>query len=414
MKKGGQGGSRGALETGAQGGNLTRRPGGSTKTWLMSCLSMLLLVVQGTLMSVVLRYSRIHGNSDEGSVYLPSVSVGISEGIKLLICIAYLSVFGDQKDYNVDDEEELVKTVWDAKGLSSAGAMQKWMVIIRDSVPMALPASMFVFQQVLLIWSATYLDAVTYQIFTQAFKLIPTAIFARVLLGQRLRPMQWASIPVLALGVIFITSNSSSGTNSSSDTKDGAGPMYFLAMAACSISGLSSAYAGVYFEKYVKGRLAGSLVKRNFQLSLYGVPFSWLYALIKDGRIIRERGPLNGFGVSAWGVIWLQVFGGFIIALVVKYCDNILKNFALAGSVIMTVLVSIPLFGQWPSSLFLLGVSIVLGSIFMYGGSFPRIKMPSFQILVLSIGICVGLGTIYMFGQSKYAEWSALKMSYGT
>lgn len=407
MKKGLQGGSKGSLETGGAQSGAPRPYEGNTKTRLISSLSMLLLVVQGTMMSVVLRYSRIHGESTSGSVYLPSVSVGIAEGIKLLICIVYLSVMGDAKE-GQPENDELVKTVWDSKGPSSPGRMteQRWKMVIRDSVPMALPASMFVFQQILLIWSATYLDAVTYQIFTQAFKLIPTAIFARVLLGQRLRPMQWASIPVLALGVIFITSNSSAPKNSS-DAQDGLGPMYFLAMAACSISGLSSAYAGVYFEKYVKGRLAGSLVKRNFQLGLYGVPFSWIYALTKDGRLIREHGPLNGFGASAWGVIWLQVFGGFIIALVVKYCDNILKNFALAGSVIMTVLVSIPLFGQWPSSLFLVGVSIVLSSIFMYGGSFPRIKMSPMTTITLVSGVSLGVGVIYMLAQTNVPGSSA-------
>ena len=42
----------------------------------------------------------------------------------------------------------------------------------------------------------------------------------------------------------------------------------------------------------------------------------------------------------------LQVFGGLVTGMVVKYCDNILKNFALAVSVILTVLVAIPLFGQ--------------------------------------------------------------------
>ena len=411
MIKGNQVGSKGSLETGgAQGGASRKQP----KTLLLSSMSMLLLVVQGTMMSVVLRYSRIHSNSEGGSVYLPSVSVGIAEGIKLLICIIYLSVMGDAKEVHYEDDE-LVKTVWDNKGPSSPGRMtaQRWKMVIRDSVPMALPASMFVFQQVLLIWSATYLDAVTYQIFTQAFKLIPTAIFARVLLGQRLRPMQWASIPVLALGVVFITSNSSPPKNSAT-AQDGLGPMYFLAMAACSISGLSSAYAGVYFEKYVKGRLAGSLVKRNFQLGLYGVPFSWMYALVNDGRVIREYGPLNGFGASAWGVIWLQVFGGFIIALVVKYCDNILKNFALAGSVIMTVLVSIPLFGQWPSSLFLVGVSIVLSSIFMYGGSFPRINMPSITSMTVIAGVALSVGVVYMLVQTYVPGLSAMKMSHGT
>jgi hypothetical protein len=42
----------------------------------------------------------------------------------------------------------------------------------------------------------------------------------------------------------------------------------------------------------------------------------------------------------------VQVCGGLVTGCVVKYCNNVLKNFALAVSVILTVLVSIPLFGQ--------------------------------------------------------------------
>lgn len=337
-----------------------------TRTLALSALSMALLIVQGTMMSVVLRWSRIQ----TGAMYLPSVSVAVSETIKMSLCILYLYIFGDWQQ----QEEGLAQTTFSSN--SNEQQLQRltkkdWKSLVRDAVPMALPASMFVLQQVLLIWSATYLDAVTYQIFTQAFKLIPTAVFARLLLGQKLTPMQWASMPVLAFGVVLITANNSSSTTVSSSSS--ASPMYFLAMAACSFSGLSSAYAGVYFEKYVKGKLAGSLVRRNFQLGLFGVPFSYAYAMFKDGSLIMERGLWTGFGMSAWGVVWLQVFGGFIIALVVKYCDNILKNFALAGSVIMTVLVSIPLFNQWPSSLFLFGVTAVLLSVFMYGGS---LKIP--------------------------------------
>lgn len=334
---------------------------GFGRGWMLSAMSMLLLVVQGTMMSVVLRYSRIQ----EGSMYLPSVSVCMAEAIKLSICIAYLLIMGDTKigkqlpthQKQIGDEESKILTYKD------------WKALIQDSVPMALPASMFVFQQVLLIWSATYLDAVTYQIFNQAFKLVPTAVFARVLLGQKLKPMQWMSLPVLAFGVILITTNNNSSSSSGSSEVDGNSLLWYAAMVACSLAGLSSAFAGVYFEKYVKGKLAGSLIRRNLQLGIYGVPFSCIYALMKDGQSIRENGPLSGFGQSAWGVVWLQVFGGFIIALVVKYCDNILKNFALAGSVILTVLVSIPLFNQWPSSFFLFGVTAVLLSVFMYGGS---------------------------------------------
>lgn len=44
--------------------------------------------------------------------------------------------------------------------------------------------------QVLLVIAATHLDAVAFQIFSQSFKLVPTALFAYWLLGQMLEPMQ--------------------------------------------------------------------------------------------------------------------------------------------------------------------------------------------------------------------------------
>ena len=40
---------------------------------------------------------------------------------------------------------------------------------------------------------------------------MPTALFAVWLLGQYLTPMQWASLPVLAVGVVLVTMNGSAG-----------------------------------------------------------------------------------------------------------------------------------------------------------------------------------------------------------
>ena len=70
-------------------------------------------------------------------------------------------------------------------------------------------------------------------------------------------------------------------------------------------------------------------------------------------------------------MVALQVFGGLIVGMVVKYADNILKNFANALSVIFTVIGAMPLFGQYPSIFFLFGVVGVLLSVFMYGKSTP-------------------------------------------
>ena len=76
------------------------------------------------------------------------------------------------------------------------------------------------------------------------------------------------------------------------------------------------------------------------------------------------------------GVLWaLQIFGGLIVGMVVKYADNILKNFANALSVIFTVLGAMPLFGQYPSGWFIVGVALVSLSVFMYGKSAPQVYL---------------------------------------
>ena len=43
-------------------------------------------------------------------------------------------------------------------------------------------------------------------------------------------------------------------------------------------------HAGVYFEKYVKGKQGQTLWIRNLQLSIYGVPLAVVYCIMKDGR----------------------------------------------------------------------------------------------------------------------------------
>ena len=75
----------------------------------------------------------------------------------------------------------------------------------------------------------------------------------------------------------------------------------------------------------------------------------------------------------------VQVFGGLIVGMVVKYADNILKNFANALSVIFTVVGAVPLFHQYPSGWFILGVAFVILSVCMYGKSTPVVSafMPS-------------------------------------
>eukprot|EP00951_Prasinocladus_malaysianus_P003736 scaffold26360_cov50-Prasinocladus_malaysianus.AAC.1 len=59
--------------------------------------------------------------------------------------------------------------------------------------------------------------------------------------------------------------------------------------------------------------------------------------------------------VSGISSAFAGAFGGIVVGMVVKYADNILKNFANALSVICTVLLAIPLFDQYPSPWSILG-----------------------------------------------------------
>jgi drug/metabolite transporter (DMT)-like permease len=73
--------------------------------------------------------------------------------------------------------------------------------------------------QVLVIVAASHLDAVTFQICSQSFKILPTAVFAVMLLGQHLTKMQWGSLPVLAVGVVLVTINGNPGAGPSTPSQ---------------------------------------------------------------------------------------------------------------------------------------------------------------------------------------------------
>jgi UDP-sugar transporter A1/2/3 len=397
------GGGASSSGAGGDGDQTPRTPKTTRRHATYALLSMLLLILQGTVLSIVLRYSRIK----KGRRYLPSVAVFVSESIKLAICLAVQLIAQPQNAPPSPSFASLTAT----NGRQTPQQQTQLVTLtkrltmqFKQALPMALPAVMFAFQQVLLIAAATYLDAVTYQIFNQAFKLIPTALFARWLLGQELDQMQWASMPVLALGVILVTVNNGPVNEPPTNRKPVSQANWLIGMVSCCISGLSSAFAGVYFEKYVKGKHAPNLWVRNIQLSVFGVPFSAALAWGKDGEAILRHGWLQGFSASTWAVVALQVFGGLVTGMVVKYCDNVIKNFAIAVSVILTVLVAIPLFGQFPSVFFLVGVAMVLLSVFMYGKTFVIDFEWWFRVLgQRKRMLIVGFGGILVFGVLRYA-----------
>ena len=124
-----------------------------------------------------------------------------------------------------------------------------------------------------------------------------------------------------------------------------------------------------------------SLWVRNVELCAWTVPLNLALALESGHR--TEGGmsgllhhPLRGFEPSTWAVIVVNGFGGLLVAIVIKYADNIWKGFATAGAIVATGAVA-PLLdlGPSPNALLIAGTTLVIISLFMYALP-PRAPRP--------------------------------------
>jgi len=129
----------------------------------------------------------------------------------------------------------------------------------------------------------------------------------------------------------------------------------------------------VYFEKILKGT-PGSIWLRNVQLGSYSVVIGLIGMEINDGNKITEKGFFFGYTKLVWIVIFMQAFGGLLVAIVVKYADNILKGFATSFAIVLSCIVSVYLFNFNVTSQFVLGAGLVIVAIYLY--SQPKPSQP--------------------------------------
>lgn len=198
-------------------------------------------------------------------------------------------------------------------------------------------------------------------------KILTTALFTVIMLGRKLSRTQWFSLLVLFLGVSMIIHLQASQNKEVDETTTTADKELkpFLGMVAVLISCILSGFAGVYFEKILKNT-PQSLYIRNVQLGVFGAVTGLATALMFDKDKILEKGFFFGYDGLVLFVILLQSVGGILVAVVVKYADNILKGFATSAAIILSCIVSIFFFDFQPSLTFLFATGLVIGSVYMY------------------------------------------------
>jgi len=304
--------------------------------------SLLLLVGQMVGLVLLMRYSRTRHTGD-GELYLASTAVFMMEVMKFCLCLGVVFYQGNCSVTAL--RSELYKHVWASP---------------YDLIKLCVPSFLYTIQNNLLYLALTNLDAASYQVLYQ-LKILTTAIFSATMLGRRFSATKWASLVVLTCGVAIVEISGRSD-NDTSENKD---QNRFVGLVAVLSAACTSGFSGVYFEKILKGSEV-TLWIRNIQMGLFSIAIALVTAMVQDSAKISQKGFFVGYSPIVLTVITVQAVGGLIVAVVVKYADNVLKVFASSFSILLSCLISALAFDFRPNRSFLVGASLVLLSTVMY------------------------------------------------
>jgi len=336
---------------------------GSNMDSILRYGTLIILVLQTTATVLLLRYSRTR----PGQPYLASTAVMLNECCKFSVCV--FSLFA-QRGFSV-------RRSWRAFREEILGRPMETLKLI-------VPSGLYCLQNNLLFIALTNLDAATYQV-TYQLKILTTALFSVLLLKKQIKSVQWLALLILTIGVslVQIPSVSSPSDESESELKNtntsshqippvvnDARSEEFIGLMAVLIACFSSGFAGVFFEMLVKTGAQPSVVIRNLQLGIFSLAFATSAVIFNDYDAIAKDGFFQGYNFLVFIIIILQAFGGLVVAMTVKYADNILKGFATSISIIVSSVFSYLVLNDLsPGGYFVIGTCLVILATFMYGSS---------------------------------------------
>jgi len=95
--------------------------------------------------------------------------------------------------------------------------------------------------------------------------------------------------------------------------------------------------------------------------------FGLIGMAINDGAEVSSKGFFFGYDYLVWFIVVFQAFGGLLVAVVVKYADNIMKGFATSAAIILSCVASVYFFDYVITLQFTVGTLLVIASVYLYG-----------------------------------------------
>lgn len=314
--------------------------------------SLACLTVQNVVLTISMRYSRTRQKEQ----YMATTAVVMVELLKLLCCL--LVIFLQEKSSTT----RFFNSIYNNIVLQPV-----------DCLKIMVPGFVYMVQNNLLYLAITHLETATFQV-TYQLKILTTAVFSVAMLGRKLSRTQWLSLVILFMGVSMIVHlQANQKPTSATDTQTQKNPQNMvIGFTAVFISCVLSGFAGVYFEKLLKSS-SQTLYIRNVQLATFGLITGLLAVAVFDLPIVMQHGFFYGYDGLVVFIIIMQSFGGLMVAVVVKYADNILKGFATSFAILLSFVISILFFNFQPSPLFILATSLVIISVYLYNSG---VSMP--------------------------------------
>jgi len=310
-----------------------------------------LLVTQTTATVMFMQYSRrvTQVTDEDGKTpvrYSTSTAVAVAEFFKMCVGMFVVGFVEPRKK-----SQGPFMAIYDKSFLS-----------IVDLSKMMVPSACYTIQNNLLFVALSNLDSAVYQVVYQ-LKVLTTAIFSITMLEKSISCQQWGALLLLFCGAALAQTAGNSQREGEYDPLVGRSTL--LGLGSCISATFSSGFAGVWFEKVLKGSRP-SLYVRNIQLGFFGTFVGLCTVIVKDWDSVSTNGFFGGYNWRVWVVIFLNTAGGYIVANVVKYTSNLVKAFANGLSIILCGILSI-MFFNFPNSLqFWVAVCFVLWAIKLY------------------------------------------------
>ncbi|KAF2945447.1 UDP-N-acetylglucosamine transporter ROCK1 isoform X1 [Oryza sativa Japonica Group] len=260
---------------------------------------------------------------------------------------------------------EVAKVICAVILLVAEGSLKKqfnnWS-ITRSLTASGLPAAIYALQNSLLQISYKNLDSLTFSILNQT-KLLFTAFFTYLILGQKQSPKQIFALTLLIAAAVLLSIGESSSKGSGGGNSD-----YILlygiipVTVASVLSGLASSLC----------QWASQVKKHTSYMMTIEMSFIGSMCLLAstsqspDGEAIRKHGFFHEWTLLTVVPVLMNAVGGILVGLVTTYAGGVRKGFVIVSALLVTALLQFIFDGKPPSLYCLIALPLVMTSIFIY------------------------------------------------